>query len=270
MIRVLVMIAVAGFFVSLVTIASAVAIGGPAVLEQAAWNGWSGHWGHDGDWDGWRSERREGDGRHGEATRDLAWTGGDTLEIDVPADVHYTQGPDAKVTVSGPAREVALVELDGGRLTWRSSHHHSHWSFGALDVTITAPNVSRFELSGSGNLTIADYKQDKLEVRVSGNGDVDASGETSALTLDVSGSGDADLSRLKAKSAEVDINGSGDAKLAPADSAKVNISGSGDVTLLTHPAQLETHISGSGDLHQDGPSSQQTAQPPPATKGKKS
>ena len=265
MIRVLVMIAVTGFFVSLVTLSVAVAIGGPAILESAAWGGWGPHWSHHGDWDGWGWDSRHWDrGRGAETTRELTWTGGDTLDVDMPADVQYTQGPVAKVTVSGPARAVNDVEIEGGHLTWNGRHHRMH--FGDLHVVVTAPAVTHFELSGSGELTIADYKQDALDVRISGNGDVKATGETGALKLSMSGSGDADLSGLKAKSADVDISGSGDVKVAPIESARVDVSGSGDVTLVTHPARLETHMSGSGDLHQEG-GSPQTAQPspPPAT-----
>src|ERR1051325_5651009 len=100
MVRVLVMIAVAGFFVSLVTLTSAIAIGGPDGLENAAWRGWSGHWSHHGDFNGWAWDDDRWDRRHGgggaETTRDFAWSGGDSLDIHVPADVEYPQGPTAR------------------------------------------------------------------------------------------------------------------------------------------------------------------------------
>jgi hypothetical protein len=175
--------------------------------------------------------------------------------------VAYTQGPVAKITVSGPANLVNDVEIDGGRIRWRHHRHHMH--SGDLTVVMTAPGVTRFEMSGSGKLAIAGYKQDKLDLDLSGNADVTAAGETGALVLDVSGSSDADFSALKAKSAQVSISGSGEAKLAPTDEAKVDISGSGDVTLLTHPRRLETNVSGSGTLHQEETASA-TATPSPA------
>ena len=42
------------------------------------------------DWATTRDRHGRDDGGP-QATRDLAWTGGDTLEVDVPADVDYTQ-----------------------------------------------------------------------------------------------------------------------------------------------------------------------------------
>jgi autotransporter translocation and assembly factor TamB len=264
MIRVLVMIAVTGFFVSLVTLSAAVAIGGPQVLEEAAWRGWSPHWSHHGDYEGWGWDRRAGGA---ETTRQLDWTGGDTLDVAVPADVEYTQGPETKLTVSGPQRAVEDLEIDGGRLTFRGGRHH-HRHFGDLKIILTAPGVTHFGMSGSGDLTIANYKQDKIDVRVSGNGDVTAHGDVTDLTLEVSGSGDADLGGLKARTADIEMSGSGDAKAAPTDAAKVRISGSGDVTLLTHPPRLETNVSGSGDLHTAAATTEPAKPAPPAPPAK--
>jgi len=256
MIRVLVMIAVTGFLVSVVTLSTAVAIGGPELITDAAWNGWSGkhfRWSHDWDDDRW-SHRGGAEGK-----RELAWTGGDALTVDIPADVRYTQasGP-AKLTITGPQRELDNLVLEDGHL--RFAHGHRHWD--DLVVVMTAPNVTRFDMSGSGRLAIEGYKQDKLIVDLSGDGSFDARGETKALELSISGSGESNLTDLKVGDAKVDIDGSGAATLAPTGAANVNISGSGEVTLLSRPAKLESNISGSGSIHQkDGAS--MAPQPPP-------
>src|SRR5678815_194240 len=135
MIRVLVMIAVSGFVLCLATLTAATIIGGPEALSRMAWSWGTDHrWAfHDRDWD-WdsddrrdRSDRWAGDSGP-QATRDLAWTGGDTLEIEVPAEVRYTQaaGP-AKITISGPRRTVDDVEIENGHIRFdhgRSRSHH--------------------------------------------------------------------------------------------------------------------------------------------------
>ncbi|MFL5297959.1 MAG: GIN domain-containing protein [Phenylobacterium sp.] len=266
MIRVLVLIAVAGFFVSLVSISTAIGIGGPDVLAHAGW-GWARHGGwnwSDEDW-GDRDWTRHGRwGRHDggpQTTKDFTWDGGDSLEVDVPADVQYTQGPTAKVTVTGPARAVEDLEISGGHVRYdHGDHRNRHWD--ELTIVMTAPAVSRFEISGSGKIAIAAYKQDKLDLRISGNGQITAAGEARDVSVDVSGSGQADLATLAAKTADVEIHGSGEATLAPTDAAKVEISGSGDVTLLTHPPKLESNISGSGRLHTEDRSPSAAAPPP--------
>src|SRR4051812_11731730 len=115
MIRVLVMIAVAGFVLCLGSLAAAVAIGGPDAIARGGWNL------ADGDWNwGWSDHHHRGD--HDRAryaaggwtdsggpasSRNLAWSGADQLDLDLAADVRYIQtagpGPGA-VEITGPSR----------------------------------------------------------------------------------------------------------------------------------------------------------------------
>ena len=260
MIRVLVSIAVAGFFVSIVTLSVAVAIGGPSVITDSAW-GWGNHWNwSDGDWGHHGHHGRWDDGP--QATKDVAWTGGDSLAIDVPADVTYTQAPGpGKLTISGPQDALDALQVDRGHIGF--DHNHRHW--GDLTIVMTAPAVTHFEMNGSGRLAIQGYKQDKLALDLSGSADVTASGEAKSVALSASGSSDTDLSGLKVADAVVDLTGSGEAKLAATGAVNVSISGSGDVTLLSRPSKLQSSVSGSGSIHQEdaGPASAPTPTPAP-------
>ena len=266
MIRVLVMIAVTGFLVSLVTLSAAVGIGGPKILEHGGWSwGPNVHWSTGHPDHGFGLQFNHGSDRDAgpQATREMTWSGGDLLEVDIPADVRYVQttGP-AKLTVTGPREVVADVVVDHGRIDF--AHNRAHWS--NLTVVLSAPGVNRFDMTGSGKLDISGYRQDKLTLDLSGDSQVTVKGEARTLDLQVSGSSESDLSGLKLKDATVEIDGSGDTTIAPTDSAKLDISGSGEVTLLTNPARLESNISGSGEIHHGGPSAD--APPaPPATPG---
>lgn len=263
MIRVLVMIAVAGFFVSVVSLSTAVAIGGPDLFTDSIWNRWAsdGHWNWDGDWSD-RHAWRHGGGDGPQTTRDVAWNGGDTLAVDVPADVRYTQAPGAgKVTISGPEREVSDVVVEDGHI--RFDHHGRHW--GDLTIVVSAPSVTHFDMNGDGTIAIDGYKQDRLSLDIAGSGNVSAKGETKGLELSIAGSGATDLTGLKVSDADVTVNGSGEATLGPTGVVNVDISGSGDVTLLNHISKLETNVSGSGSIHQkDGVTASAEPPPPPA------
>ncbi|HVI32930.1 GIN domain-containing protein [Phenylobacterium sp.] len=246
MIRVLLMIAVAGFFLSLVTLSTAVAIGGPDAVARGAWA--SGDW-WDWDWDvDHHVDVSTGDDGP-EATRELAWTGGDTLELDVLADVTYRQaeGP-AKLTVTGRKRAVDLLRIDNDGRVYLDGHR----SRTRLNIVMTAPNLSTFRLNGSDRLVLENYSQDELNLDLDGAAEVAAEGQVQRLELEISGSGEADLSDLKAREASVDISGSGEAKIAPTEAADVNISGSGEVILLTNPARLTSDVSGSGTVRREG------------------
>jgi len=65
--------------------------------------------------------------------------------------------------------------------------------------------------------------------------------------------GDADLGHVASQISEVHIAGSGNTDIAPTDEADIHIAGSGDVNLHSNPKKLETHIAGSGRIHNISP-----------------
>ncbi|HEX5378229.1 MAG TPA: DUF2807 domain-containing protein [Phenylobacterium sp.] len=259
MIRTLVLVAVTGFVLSIGCIAAAISIaGGPFAIRDWAmvhsdsdwtWNGH--HYGHghrlrgtlrlDGDEDGGTDAARH-------ATRDFTWSGGDRLDVEAPADIVYAQGPVAKLTIAGPAGMVEHVQVRDGRILVEPEYR----SDGRLKILLTAPGVRRFDLSGSQNLVVEDYRQDRLDLDISGAAHVSAKGEAKAVRLDIAGSGDADLAELAVDDAQIDISGSGRAKIGPKASARIDVSGDGEVELTTKPVKLATEISGSGRVSQPG------------------
>ncbi len=252
MIRVLVMIAVAGFILSVAAIAAAFAIGGPDAVARGGWHVAARHWG-DGEWGpGHRGSRRGEWARDlgAQTTRTLAWSGDQRLDIELRADVTYIQAPGpGSVTVTGPQRAVERVVVRGDELRYR---HNGHVNYPKLTIVVRAPAISDFDISGNSHLEIEGYRQNTLRLDVSGSADVVARGETGDIELDISGIGDVDLGGLRAKGAAVDISGAADATIAPTDWAELEISGTGDVRLLTNPARLETDVSGSGRVRQEG------------------
>lgn len=246
MIRTLTMIAVSGFLLAAVCLSIAVGMAGPEVVERGVWS-WSGdsfnyNWrpGHGLSWESHSS----GDG----ASRTFPWADGTKLEIDLPADVRFTQaeGP-ASVVVHGPQDALDHVVVNNGRIAFDRP------SFDAdnLTIEVRAPKITDFALNGSGKLAIADYRQDSLAIRLAGDGEVTVAGKATVSQVEISGSGNADLGALALDRADVRISGSGHAKVGPKDFAKLDISGSGDIELIGHPKRLETHVSGSGEINQD-------------------
>lgn len=256
MIRVLVLIAVAGFFVALLSLAGAAGLGGADIAK----NGWRipAFWNNG---DNWRYSDDNGsvswDGPT--TTRELTWDGDEQFEISVPADIAYTQGPVAKLTVEGPKEAVDRVVMEGGHLRFDTHRGYRNSHGNRFKVTLTAPSVTQFRLEGSEHLTIADYKQDELEVHIAGSGNVTAKGEARHVELHVAGSGDADLGGVKADEVKVSIAGSGNATVAPKDSVEIHVAGAGDITLLTRPANVEQHIAGSGHIIYRDPTPAETA-----------
>ena len=259
MIRTLVLVAVVGFVLSIGCIGAAFAIaGGPFGIRD-----WMMVHSDDWDWD-WNDHHRGGHHRRdrdadravleddagdsASVTRDFAWSGGDRLQVDAPADIVFTQGPTAKLTVQGPASMVDHLSVREGRIFLDGDVYEGR----RLKIVMTAPKVRRFDLSGSQNLVVEGYAQDRLTLDISGDARVSAKGRAPLVVLDIAGSGDADLAELATDDAQIDISGSGTAKLGPKKSARVDVSGNGEVTLTTKPVKLTTDISGSGRVSQPG------------------
>lgn len=260
MIRTLFIIAGAALVLCLVTVGGGLAIGGHD-LQRHGW-AWTFK---DDNGESVRFERVKGGGTEDLGpltTRTIAWTGGESLTIDSSIDVEYVQGDANTVVITGPKGLTDRVRLVDGRFDlgdgdervvfgWDKGNFSARSERDELKVVVTAPKVNRFTANGSGDLLINAYDQPSLRLDISGSAEVTASGRTDALDLDIAGSGEASLADLTTRDATVDISGSGDARIAPTGDVRVTIAGSGDVALATRPANLNSTVSGSGDIYQD-------------------
>jgi hypothetical protein len=192
-----------------------------------------------GDW-----ERTFGPAPGPTATRDLAWPGGDTLGVAIPADVRYTQGPNVSLRVTGSKGVIDRIVLVNGTLRFDRQMMNTGRD---IEVVMTAPDVTQFRLSGSPDLHITGYNHPELSAEVSGSGEVTATGATERLSFRIAGSGEGDFTGLPSRNASVSISGSGDAELGPSDTAEVRINGSGDVEVAPR-VSADVHISGSGEV----------------------
>jgi hypothetical protein len=255
MTRTLILIAGVGFVVAVICLGGAAALGG----RELAANGWTFHGGsmhgvrftvdddHDGKTRlGWDNSSA-GDGGGPTETREIAWSGDDSLDVAIPADVRFSQaaGP-PKLVVTGPRGTVDQVRISGSTLDFDGEPANAQ----RVTIVMTAPDVRHFTLDGDSRLSVAGFDQDKLDLALNGANQAEVKGRARAVTLDISGDGKADLGGLTVEQAEVRIEGSGRATVAPTRKADLEISGDGEVDLTTHPADMHTDVSGSGRIVQ--------------------
>ena len=260
MIRNLTIVAVASFVLAVGCFAGAAALGGPELLKHG-WN-FPADWNIDisDDHDHVSVGRGSDNGDEGgDATsRDLVWSGGDALQIDVPAEVTFTQaaaGAGGSVKVIGPKDLVDRVTLENGRLGLRDGDgdivFHARRDSDQLSIEVIAPGVRSFTVNGSGDLHLKAYDQPDLALEINGSGNVEAEGKAKKIDLRVSGSGEADLRSLDTGDAKIALAGSGEAHVAPHGATEVDVAGSGDVYLTSKPTVLSSNVAGSGEVHQD-------------------
>jgi hypothetical protein len=263
MIRNLTIVAVASFVLALGCFAGAAALGGRDILK----NGWTipADWhveiNDDDDHISITPDRLASDET---IERQIAWAGSDALQIDVPADVTFTQsapGAGASIKVNGPKGLVDRVVVDGGQIrlkgdddasTVNLNSHGFHVGRGhdQLTIEVTAPAVRGFTLNGSGDLRVRAYDQPTATIELNGSGEIEAEGKAAKIDLRVSGSGNADLTELDTGDAKVAVAGSGSARIAPHGAAEVEVAGSGEVSVTTKPTSLVTNVAGSGEVHE--------------------
>jgi len=184
-----------------------------------------------------------------------------SLEIegdpDVLAKVHARVAGGAMVLEIG---ETWLERLTSGVLlvAHRPLHYH-----------VTTPDLDRIAVSGTGKVDTMGLRTERLEVSVSGTADMrlagvdcdelsaaisgrgsfELSGRADRLHLRVSGSGDIDAGELVAAEAEVRISGQGNATVRVREKLDVRVSGVGEVRYHGDPTVTQ-RISGAGSVQQ--------------------
>lgn len=155
-----------------------------------------------------------------------------------------SSSPLTAVSVSGASDLITqnAIEIDD---------HFELKSSGASDITFDAANsasTASVKVSGAGDADI-NLASESLEIRISGAGNAKIIGETKSLEAKISGSGDLMAYGLDAEGAFVDVSGSGDAEVSiTGDDLEVEISGAGSVSYRGTPSNINTRISGAGEL----------------------
>lgn len=185
-------------------------------------------------------------------SRDLDWDGSDHVTLAVPAHTVYTPGGGNGVHVTGDPQLLAHLRVRDGNIEIDCSstrHQREQYHNVMLEVTLPGRAFKKFGIAGSGNLVLQNLNQERLKVGIAGSGSIKADGKVEHAEIHIAGSGEADLAHVTSQISEVHIAGSGSTDIAPTDEADIHIAGSGDVNLHSNPRKLETHIAGSGHIH---------------------
>jgi hypothetical protein len=188
-------------------------------------------------------------------TRSVAAFAG--IDQRVSASVYYTPSPDVRVEVSAQQNilDVLQTYVSNNKLVIKFRDGVRVHSHEAIRVEVSAPAVNSLRISGSGNLYVnGPFTPGTLEMDISGSGDmVLAELTTGYLDANISGSGNIRVSQGTATEERLKISGSGNLALENVTAARVttNTSGSG-TTRVTATQSLNVTISGSGSVFYRG------------------
>ncbi|HXS05544.1 MAG TPA: DUF2807 domain-containing protein [Rhizomicrobium sp.] len=177
------------------------------------------------------------------ASREIAWTGGDTVSISIPSTAQYRPGEGGdNVKVTGDAAliphvvivddEIKLNCLPGPLKTER--------------VAIVLPGRSflRFNLAGLTTTVLNDLDQPELRFNIAGSSSVEATGRADSLRINGAGLSEAKLGGLAVKDAHLNLAGKSTVEVSVEDSLEVNSVGAATLTLVREPKSIKTNILG--------------------------
>lgn len=192
----------------------------------------------------------------------------DGFDLGFDGNVIVTPGSVQKVVIEGQQNIIDLIKRDVKDGMWRIGFSKSVKDAKEVTVYITIPTVTRVALTGSGSikstsrfsglnkLDVAmsgsgdiafDAAANDINLHLSGSGDIEVMGTTNTLDIAISGSGDVSAASLKASKCQIHISGSGDADVQVYGDLETSISGSGDVR-YKGDANVTARISGSGEV----------------------
>ena len=197
----------------------------------------------------------------------------DFSEIDfgVPGEMVFIESEATEIEIQSQQNIIEVIQtyISGNELKIRLRDDRKVTSHERIVVTVRAPSVRSFAVSGSGSLqvldtlsgnntrlrvsgsgkiTVPEVDAGHLEAKISGSGSIEAlDGVANSLNVSISGSGNVDLASVTAINATTQTSGSGTIRLKVVDNLDVHISGSGDVYYRGSPA-VDVNISGSGRL----------------------
>ncbi|HKK77628.1 MAG TPA: head GIN domain-containing protein [Saprospiraceae bacterium] len=200
----------------------------------------------------WWKNRIKGQGDVQKQELEVPRFDGFTLAIN--ADVKLRQGADYEMIVEAQANIIDNIELKMKDGHLRITYDRPVWRSKGITIYLTAPDVDRVAVSGSGDIKGEGSftNLEDLALSVSGSGDIELGFSAREVSTSISGSGSLRLSgsgdRLSTK-----ISGSGNVRAADLMVAEAQVSVSGSGSVYVHATEnLEARVSGSGDIKYKG------------------
>ncbi|MDH3425779.1 MAG: DUF2807 domain-containing protein [Acidimicrobiia bacterium] len=118
-----------------------------------------------------------------------------------------------------------------------------------IEYQITVADLSAVTILGSADFVVSDVDTPSFDVLIAGSGDVQVTGTTESLDVEIDGAGEFAGEGLVAARGSVSIAGSGSVVVNVTEDLDVSIAGTGDVKYIGDPT-VKSSIAGSGNVSQ--------------------
>ena len=219
------------------------------------------------------AQRIKGEGKVIKQTRDVgAFT---KVSLESSADVEIMQGATPSVIIETYANIADLFDIfvESGTLKIKMKKRYwDNWSMNVdkIKIWVTNPTYEKISISGSGNivsngkltasaieinvtgsgdLKIADLSATDAKLQITGSGNITAQGKSDVTEIKVTGSGDANFMNFVSRSVKAQVAGSGNLSCNATESYDLRVSGSGDINYKKTNATINSRSSGSGSIN---------------------
>jgi len=166
------------------------------------------------------------------------------IEVGGVFEVEVTAQKDFSVEIEADDNLLPLIktEVSGGVLRLETEKRIS--TKNPIRVRISAPNIENLNISGASKVSLANLKNENLQIDSSGASKIIVAGETENLTVDVSGASKIDAENLKSENASIDASGASKVSVFVANELKSDASGASSIIYSGSPKNLIKKTSG--------------------------
>src|SRR4030095_6810341 len=157
------------------------------------------------------------------------------LEVSCPASLEVRLQEPESSEISGDDNLIPLIttEVKNNTLYIRSTQEIAPRE--KLRISLSNPDLIRFTFSGAGDANVSNIKNDRIEIVLSGAGDLTASGETKEAAIKISGAGRVDAENALAAKAKADSTGVGSLDVYATEQLEAKASGVGEINYYGSP-----------------------------------
>ena len=171
-----------------------------------------------------------------------------SVDLSGALEVEITVQKDLSVEIEGDDNILPLIttEVKGGVLTVSNSQSISTKS--KLRLRISVPNLDGISSSGASDIVASGIKSDDFRIDTSGASNLQISGETKMLEVDMSGAGEVDAKDLRAQKVTVASSGAAQADVYATEELSASVSGAGNINYYGNPKVFKEDKSGAGTI----------------------
>lgn len=174
----------------------------------------------------------------------------DSVDAGCPGTIQVRSQGQGSLEITGDDNIIPLIttEIRNNTLVIRSTETYSPKD--KLEIVISAPDLKKFVFAGAGEANLANIKNDKIEIVLSGAGSVNASGETREADITLSGAGSVDAKNLHAVDAKVNSTGVGSVDIYATGQLDASAVGVGEINYYGKPKSVNKKAVGIGSINE--------------------